>query len=154
MRRQGAISSTIDVTVAFHDIDLVGVMWHGHYLKYLETARWALMEALDFGFDAMAASGYSWPIVEMRVKYVQPAKLGQRLKVRASLVEWQHRLAVNYLVTRADDHERIARARSVQVAVDARTNALQFEIPQLLLERVRRAMNQQGGGERHASMRN
>jgi acyl-CoA thioester hydrolase len=144
MRREGAISSSIDVTVAFHDIDLLGMVWHGHYLKYLETARWALMDQLDFGYDVMAASGYSWPIVEMHVKYVQSARLGQRLRVRASLVEWQNRLTVNYLITRADNHERIARARSVQVAVDARTNALQFEMPALLLERVQRAMNERG----------
>lgn len=151
MRREGAISSTIDVTVAFHDIDLLGVMWHGHYLKYLETARWALMDELDFGFAVMAASGYSWPIVEMHVKYVQSARLGQRLRVRASLVEWQNRLTVNYLITRADNNERIARARSVQVAVDARTNALQFEMPALLLERVQRAMNKRGATQPSAS---
>ena len=47
MRKEGAISASIDVTVAFHDIDIIGVMWHGHYLKYLETARWALMDRLD-----------------------------------------------------------------------------------------------------------
>lgn len=141
MRKEGAISSSIEVTVAFHDIDIVGVMWHGHYLKYLETARWSLMNDLDFGFDTMAASGYSWPIVEMHVKYVQPAKLGQRLSVRASLVEWESRLTVNYLITRVDDNERLARAKSVQVAVDARTNALQFVTPRPLLERVHRALN-------------
>lgn len=141
MRKEGAISATIEVTVAFHDIDIIGVMWHGHYLKYLETARWSLMDRLDFGYDTMAASGYGWPIVEMHVKYVQPAKLGQRLSVRASLIEWENRLTVNYLVSRADSHERLARARSVQVAVDAKTNALQFETPQPLLERVQRALN-------------
>lgn len=141
MRKEGAICASIEVTVAFHDIDIIGVMWHGHYLKYLETARWALMDRLDFGYDTMAASGYAWPIVEMHVKYVQAAKLGNRLSVRASLVEWQSRLTVNYLITRADDQERLARARSVQVAVDARTNALQFVTPQPLLERVHRALN-------------
>jgi acyl-CoA thioester hydrolase len=141
MRKEGAISSSIDVTVAFHDIDVIGVMWHGHYLKYLETARWSLMDELDFGFDIMAASGYAWPIVEMHVKYVQPARMGERLTVRASLVEWQNRITVNYLITRASDHERLARAKSVQVAVDAKTLALQFETPQPLLERVQRALS-------------
>lgn len=146
MRKEGAISATIEVTVAFHDIDVVGVMWHGHYLKYFETARWSLMDDLDFGFEAMIASGYSWPIVEMHVKYLQPARLGQRLHVRASLVEWQNRLTVNYLITRADNQERLARAQSVQVAVDAKTNALQFVTPQPLLERVQRILSARAAG--------
>ncbi len=141
MRKEGAISASIEVTVAFHDIDVIGVMWHGHYLKYFESARWALMDRLDFGFDAMAASGYAWPIVEMHVKYVQATRLGNRITVRASLLEWENRLTVNYLMTRADNHERLARARSVQVAVDATTNALQFATPQPLLQRVRRALS-------------
>ena len=139
MRKEGAISATIEATVAFHDIDIVGVMWHGHYLKYLENARWALMNKIGFGFEVMNASGFAWPIVEMHVKYVHAARLGDQLRVRASLVEWENRLAVNYLVLRAD-HERLARARSVQVAVDAHSGALQFTTPQPLLDCVQRAL--------------
>ena len=139
MRKTGAINVTIEATVAFHDIDIIGVMWHGHYLKYLENARWALMDQIGFGYETMRESGYAWPIVEMHVKYVHAARLGDQLRVRASLIEWQNRLAVNYLVTRADD-ERLARAKSVQVAVEAATGALQFTTPQPLLDRVERAL--------------
>ena len=139
MRKEGAISATIEATVAFHDIDIVGVMWHGHYLKYLENARWALMNKIGFGFEVMNASGFAWPIVEMHVKYVHAAKLNDQLRVRASLVEWENRLAVNYLIVRADG-ERLARAKSVQVAVDAHSGALQFTTPQPLLDCVQRAL--------------
>lgn len=140
MRKEGAISASIEVTVAFHDIDIIGVMWHGHYLKYLETARWALMDRLDFGYDTMVASGYAWPIVEMHVKYLHAARMGDRLSVRASLIEWENRITVNYLVTRMADQERVARGKSVQVAVDAKTHALQFETPEPLLARVKQAL--------------
>jgi len=140
MRKEGAISASIDVTVAFHDIDIIGVMWHGHYLKYLETARWHLMDQLDFGYDTMAASGYAWPIVEMHVKYLHAARMGEQLNVRASLVEWENRITMNYLVTRASDQERVARGKSVQVAVDAKTLALQFITPEPLLSRVHQAL--------------
>jgi len=139
MRKEGALSAIVEATVAFHDIDVVGVMWHGHYLKYLENARWALMDRIGFGFAAMRESGYAWPIVEMHVKYVHAAKLGDQLRVRASLIEWQNRVAVNYLVTRGDG-ERLARARSVQVAVDANSGALQFTTPGPLLDCVQRAL--------------
>jgi len=141
MRKEGAISAIIEATVAFHDIDVIGVMWHGHYLKYLENARWALMDQIGFGYDVMSASGFAWPIVEMHVKYVQAARLGDQLRVRASLIEWENRLIVNYLVLRAD--ERLARARSVQVAVNASNVALQFTTPQPLLDCVQRALRNQ-----------
>jgi acyl-CoA thioester hydrolase len=136
MRKQGVIEATVEAQVAFHDVDVAGVVWHGHYLKYLENARWALMERLDFGLDAMMASSYVWPIVEVHVKYVHAARFGERLAVKASLVEWQSRLAVNYLVTNAATGERVARARTVQAAVEASTGVLQFATPAVLLERV------------------
>jgi acyl-CoA thioester hydrolase len=136
MRKQGVIEATLESRVAFHDVDVAGVAWHGHYLKYLENARWALMDRLDFGLDAMLASGYAWPIVEAHVKYVRVARFGDRLAVQASLVEWQSRLTVHYLVTNAATAERVARAKTVQVAVEARTGVLQFVSPAILLERV------------------
>ena len=143
MRKQGILDTTVEASVAFHDVDLAGVAWHGHYLKYLENARWALMGRLDFGLDAMIASGYAWPIVEVHVKYVRAARFGDRLAVQASLVEWQNRLTVHYLVTQAATTERVARAKTVQVAVDASTGALQFNTPAVLLERVTAATKEQ-----------
>jgi acyl-CoA thioester hydrolase len=136
MRKPGILQTAVEAHVAFHDVDLVGVVWHGHYLKYLENARWALMSRLDFGLDAMMASGYAWPIVEAHIKYVRAARFGDRLAVHASLVEWQSRLTVHYLVTNAATAERVARARTVQVAVEASTGVLQFATPAVLLDRI------------------
>ncbi|HJY41470.1 MAG TPA: acyl-CoA thioesterase [Steroidobacteraceae bacterium] len=136
MRKHGIVEATVEAHVAFHDVDVAGVVWHGHYLKYLENARWALMARLDFGLDAMIASGYAWPIVDVHVKYVRAARFNDRLSVQASLVEWENRLTVNYLVTNAATTERVARARTVQVAVQSNTGALQFATPAVLLERV------------------
>lgn len=122
--------------MAFHDVDLMDVVWHGHYLKYLETARWRLMDRLDYGYAAMRESGYLWPIIESHVRHVRGASFGDRLLVRASLVEWQCRLAINYLVTDANRRERVARARTVQVAVLRATGELQFAPPPDFLRRV------------------
>src|SRR5688572_17177145 len=98
MRKQGPIAAAVDVQVAFHDVDLAGVVWHGHYAKYLENARWAVMNRIGFGLDAMKASGFLWPIVGLEVKYVRAARYDDRLTVRASIVEWETRLVLNYLI--------------------------------------------------------
>ena len=144
MRAQGVISAEIEFDVAFHDVDMVGVVWHGHYLRYLENARWALMNRLDYGLERMIASGYAWPIVDLQARYVKPARFGDRLRARATLVEWEHRLAVNYLLTGASDGTRILRARTVQVAVDVRSGELQFACPADFVECVHAAMAKGG----------
>ncbi len=140
MRKAGVVATEIEFDVAFHDVDLVGVVWHGHYLKYFENARWALMDRLGFGFQRMVDSGYAWPVVELQAKYLHVARFGDRLRARAGLVEWESRLVVNYLITRMADSARIARAQTVQVAVDGRNGELQFACPDAFLSAVREAL--------------
>ena len=64
------------VEVPFHDVDAMNVCWHGHYLKYFEIGRAALLRAFDYDYREMQASGYLWPIVEAHLKYVRPATYG------------------------------------------------------------------------------
>lgn len=136
MRKQGAIAANVEVTVPFHDVDLAGVVWHGHYAKYLENARWALMDRIGFGLDAMIASGYLWPVVSLQVKYVRAARYGDKLRVQASVVEWETRLGINYLILDCKDDARVGRAQTVQVAVEKETGTLQFASPACLVDRV------------------
>ena len=142
MRKQGAFSAAVDVEVPFHDVDLAGVVWHGHYMKYLENARWAVMARVGFGLKEMMASGYVWPIVGLQVKYVRAARYGDRLRVQGSLVEWETRLVINYLITDARDDARVGRAQTVQVAVAHETGTLQLVSPACLADRVRAALNE------------
>lgn len=138
MRKQSAISEQIVCEVAFHDVDVAAVVWHGHYLRYLENARWALMRAMDFDLPQMMDSGFLWPVVDLRVKYVRAARYQDQLQVRASLVEWQQRLTINYLITDLRNGDRVVRAQTTQVAVSPPGNEMLFAIPRCLTERVQR----------------
>jgi len=63
---------------------------------------------------------------------VQPAVFGQRLYVRADLVEWENRLKIHYLITDADTGQRVTRASSVQVAVKIATREMQLNSPEAM----------------------
>jgi acyl-CoA thioester hydrolase len=144
MRKQSSISEQVSCQVAFHDVDLAQVVWHGHYLRYFENARWALMRTLDFDLATMMASGYLWPIVDLRVKYVRTANFQDQLNVRASLVEWQQRMVINYLITNQLDGGRVARAQTTQVAVRADNKELQLMLPPAFIDRVNALLLRQG----------
>lgn len=148
MRRSGHLAAEIEISVPFHDVDLAGIMWHGHYLKYLENARWALMEHLGFGLDAMLRSGFGWPIVDLQVRYLRTSKYAERVRVRASLIDWENHLTINYLLTASDGGQRVARAQTRQVAVEAATGLMQFATPPVLMERVQSALDRAGCGLR------
>ena len=129
-------SVEIEVSPAFHDLDPMVVVWHGHYLKYLELARCALLQTFDYDYPRMRESGYLWPIVDMRTKYLRPARYGQRLRVRAELVEWDLRMRIDYLIRDADTGEKVTRAHTIQVAVDAATGEMCYATPEAFRRRL------------------
>jgi acyl-CoA thioester hydrolase len=115
------------------------VVWHGHYVKYLELARCALLRVFDYDYPRMRESGYLWPIVECRLKYVRPARYRQHLTVRATLREWENRLRMEYCIRDAASGEKLTTGSTTQVAVEMTSGELQFVSPPALIERLERA---------------
>jgi len=126
----------IELSPAFHDLDPMDVVWHGHYLKYLELARCALLQTFDYDYPQMRDSGYLWPIVDLRTKYLRSARFGQRLRVRAELTEWEVRMRIDYLISDADSGEAITRAHTIQVAVDMASGEMCFATPEVFRSRL------------------
>ena len=126
----------IEVSPAFHDLDPMDVVWHGNTLKYLELARCALLQSFDYDYPQMRESGYVWPIVDLRCKYVRSARYGQRLRVRAELTEWEMRMRIDYVIRDADTDEVVTRAHTLQVAVEIASGEMCYATPEVLRRRL------------------
>lgn len=131
------ISADVTLQVQFYDLDPMDVVWHGNYVRYLEIARCALLDKIDYNYTQMKASGYLWPIVDLELRYIKPAVFGQHIKITASLIEWENRLKIEYLITDAQTHQRLTRATTIQVAVECKTQTLCFTSPDVLLDKLR-----------------
>ena len=140
MRSKGVLHVDTEVLVPFFDIDTMHVVWHGHYVKYIEVARCALLDHIGHNYTQMLDAGYAWPVIDMQLRYVRGATFGQRINVRASLVEWENRLKVNYLITDLATGERLTRAVTVQVAVEIASKEMQLVSPRCFSEAVARVL--------------
>jgi acyl-CoA thioester hydrolase len=134
------LSATVHITVPFHDLDPVNIVWHGNYVKYLEVARDALMHEIDYSHQQMLESGYIWPVVEMKLRYLQAARLRQQLRVRAVLAEYEQRLRIVYDIADDASGRRLTRAHTVQVPVRVEDGALVYEAPQVLRDKIAAAL--------------
>lgn len=130
------LSIEIDLSPAFHDCDPMHVVWHGNYFKYLEIARCALLQRYDYDYPQMLESGYLWPVVDARVKYIRPLLYQQPLRVRARIVEWENRLKIDYEIRDAASGQRLTRAHTIQVAVDAASKEMLYQCPPVLWQRL------------------
>jgi len=127
---------TIDLEIPFHDVDMMEIVWHGHYAKYFEIARCALLDTIDYNYPQMRDSGYAWPVIDLRIRYVKPAIFRQIVTVRAEIVEWENRLKINYLITDKQSGARLTKGCSIQVAVDMATQQMCFASPVVLMEKL------------------
>jgi acyl-CoA thioester hydrolase len=141
MRSKGVIHADSEVLVPFFDVDSLNIVWHGHYVKYLEVARCALLDKLGHDYNQMRESGYAWPVIDLQLRYVRGAVFGQRLNVRASLVEWENRLKIDYLITDLTTGERMTRASTTQVAVSIASREMQLASPQVFVDLVQKALS-------------
>ena len=130
------ISATVEIQIPFHDCDALEVAWHGHYVKYFEIARCAALAKINYDYPDMKASGYAWPIIDLRLRYAQPAVFGQKVNVKATLIEWENRLRFEYLISDAATGKRLSKGETVQVAVDMRIKEMCYVSPPVLFEKL------------------
>ncbi|KJV27752.1 acyl-CoA thioesterase [Luteibacter yeojuensis] len=145
MRGRGVLAAEMDVVVPFFDVDSLEVVWHGHYVKYLEVARCALLDDVGHNYVRMKATGFAWPIIDLQLRYVRAARFGQALRVRAELVEWENRLKIHYTVSDAASGERLTRASTIQVAVRLADGEMQLVSPSVFIHDVERRLARASG---------
>lgn len=126
----------VEMQVQFFDLDPMEIVWHGRYVKFLEVVRCALLDKIDYNYPQMKQSGFAWPVIDMHLRYVAPATFGQRLLLRADLVEWENRLKIDYLITDAHSGKRLHRASTIQVAVDIASGEMCFASPPVLFQKL------------------
>jgi acyl-CoA thioester hydrolase len=130
------LEASAQLEVPFYDCDPAGIVWHGHYAKYFDLARCALLERIDYGYARMAESGYTWPVIDYWVRHVKPLHFGQRVLIGARLEEWEVRLKVSYLISDAASGARLCKGHTVQVAVRSDNGEMQLASPAVLRQKL------------------
>src|SRR5262249_38186076 len=110
---------TLEIPVRFAECDSYGVVWHGHYVLYLEQAREALTARPGFTAARALAMGYKVPVTRMELRYRAPARADQTLRVTARLRPPNvARFVLDYEV-RTDTGELLVSAETEQVVLNA-----------------------------------
>ena len=130
-----ALRAQATFDVPFQDADPTGVVWHGNYFRYYETARSALLDQLGFSYRRLGAEGQLWPIVDTRVRFRRSIPYGDTITVSAQLVEWEFRLRIYYEI-RKFAGELANEAFTVQVPVNPGTEELIVGMPPYIRDRL------------------
>ena len=124
--------------VPFHDVDIMNVAWHGHYLKYFELARTRLMQSLGLDWPDLRDMGYAMPVTRVNVKYRHSLRYNETYRARAIIEEYEHpALTVHYEILATSSAKVLARGSTQQIYYCLTNGRSVFELPAGIAERFR-----------------
>ncbi|HEY5282749.1 MAG TPA: thioesterase family protein [Polyangia bacterium] len=130
-------SATVQFSVPFCDVDAMQVVWHGNYYKYFDIARDRLFS--DAGIDLYQLAkdgGVVFPITRTQTKHILPLRFRDEVECKATLVEAECRLVVEFELRLAGCGKLCAKGRTEQAAVCMEGWTLELRLPDF----IRRAL--------------
>ena len=102
-----------------HHTDYAGIVWHGAYLTWMETARIECLRSIGVDFAELVTLGCDLPVVELSLKYHRPLALGTEAVVRTRLAQTVGvRFHWDYEIKSLDGRELFVTGRVTLVAID------------------------------------
>ena len=73
---------TTKVRVRYGETDQMGYMYYGNYAEFYEVGRVEMLRSLGMTYSAMEAEGVMMPVLELKCKYLKPARYDENIRVR------------------------------------------------------------------------
>jgi acyl-CoA thioester hydrolase len=123
-------SFEVNLSVAFHDLDPLQIVWHGNYLKYFDIARFALFRSVGIDLYAyMLEKNYTFPVTRTAMKHILPLRAFDEFVCRATCTEAQYKIGMTFEIRKNQGGMLCARGSSEQLAVRFPEMEMEFTIP-------------------------
>jgi acyl-CoA thioester hydrolase len=126
----GILKEQTEVIVRFNEADPLGIVWHGHYLRYFEDGREAFGKKYGVSYLDFYHQGFAVPVVSVQCDYKRPLRYGNSVIVEVTLINTPAaKMLFEYKMFDAERKSVVATGSSVQVFVDIKTFELSLTNP-------------------------
>lgn len=124
------LSNRTEVLVRFNEADPLGIVWHGHYIRYFEDGREAFGNTHGLGYLDVYKQGFVIPIVSVHCEFKRSLRYGDRVIVETKYIPCEAaKMKFSYRLFNAVTGELVATGSSVQVFLDKKESLLQLSNP-------------------------
>ena len=110
------LSENISIRVRFSEVDAMGIVWHGHYIKYFEEGREALGVKYGLTYLGVYDKGYTIPLVKTVCDFKKPLRYGDYANVHTKLFDCDAaKLIYRYEIFRDNSDDLVATGETIQV---------------------------------------
>jgi len=122
------------VRVRFSDVDSMGVVWHGHYIRYFEDGREDFGNRHNINYLDFHSRGYLIPVVKIDCNYRRPLIYGDTAVVETRFVDTEAaKIRYDYTIFNERTNEVVATGSSTQVFLNL-NHELLLAFPPFFLE--------------------
>ncbi len=124
------LSSRTEVLVRFNEADPLGIVWHGHYIRYFEDGREDFGNIHGLSYLDVYKLGFVIPVVSVQCDFKKSLRYGDRVIVESTYVPTEAaKIKFTYRLFKASTGELVATGSSVQVFLSKEDSLLQLANP-------------------------
>jgi len=127
---QEILQDQTEITVRYNEADPLGIVWHGHYLRYFEDGREAFGKRYGISYMDFYHQGLAIPVVSVQCDFKKPLRYGHTIRIETTFINLPSaKMKFDYKVFESGSHSPSAIGSSLQVFVDIKTFDLHLTIP-------------------------
>jgi acyl-CoA thioester hydrolase len=127
---QNEMSERTEILVRFNEADPLGIVWHGHYIRYFEDGREAFGNKYGIGYLDFYAQGFIVPVVHINCEYKRSLRYGERVIVETTYLPCDAaKLKFSYRLFNKNTNQLVASGSSMQVFLEKEQSTLQLVNP-------------------------
>ncbi|HRH66644.1 MAG TPA: acyl-CoA thioesterase [Bacteroidia bacterium] len=128
--KKSGLTERIEIHVRFNEADPLGIVWHGHYIRYFEDGREAFGQKYGLGYLDMYTQGFVVPVVSVECDYKRSLRYGDRMIIETTYIPCDAaKILFKYTLYNAATNEIVATGSTTQVFLDKEKSALQLVNP-------------------------
>lgn len=115
-----SLTHTTEERIKFSEVDSMGILWHGHYLRLFEEGREQF--GLHYGIDYLRihGEGFFTPIIKSEVNHIAPLVYGDTAVITAKFIFTEAaKITFEYEIHSKNTQKLCATGKTIQVFLTA-----------------------------------
>jgi acyl-CoA thioester hydrolase len=127
---QHEMSERTEILVRFNEADPLGIVWHGHYIRYFEDGREAFGNKYGIGYLDCYREGFVVPVVHVDCHFKRSLRYGDKLVIETTYHPCvAAKMKFSYRLFNKETNVLVANGSSLQVFLEKENSVLQLTNP-------------------------
>jgi len=136
------LSHHFETEVKFSEADPLGIVWHGHFIRYFEDGREAFGKEYNLKYLDFYRNNIVVPIVRVNCEYKRILRYGHQIRIETTYHDTPAaKLLFDYNIYDIATNEKVASGNSTQVFMHRDNLELMLTLPEYMIQWKKKWLN-------------